>query len=85
VGSNPTFGTSCGISARLRASTRRGMKTLRSRPALASTGGGIVFAALLFVIGRGDGLPGMGFALVLGAVFALSMFGAMRRRGSRRT
>jgi O-antigen/teichoic acid export membrane protein len=59
------------------------MELLRSRPGLTSIVGGVLFAALTFVLGGGRGLLGVALAAVLGVVFAISMYAAARARRSR--
>lgn len=60
-----------------------GMESLQSQPGLTSTVAGISFAALMFVLGGGDGLVGLALAAVIGGVFAVSMYAVLRARRSR--
>ena len=61
------------------------MDMLRSRPGLASTVAGVIFAVLMFVLGGGGGVVGLALAALLGGVFAGSMYAVMRARSSRST
>jgi hypothetical protein len=54
------------------------MDTLRSRPGLTSIVAGLVVTALVFVVGGGEGLVGFSLAALVGAVFAATMYAAMR-------
>ena len=69
---------------RARAGSRlQSMESLRSRPAAASTVAGLIFAALVFVLGGGCGPVGVGLAALLGVVFAVSMYAVAGARRSR--
>lgn len=56
------------------------MDTLRASPGLASFIGGTVFAIVLLAIGGGTASSiGLLLAVILGAVFGVSMYRALRR------
>ena len=55
------------------------MDALRANPGLASVIGGALFAIVLLVIGGGSASSvGIALAIILGAIFGISMYRALR-------